>query len=538
MSVPESRLYEQFVDRTLSEVALGLQLDNAQAGSKKRKVHDALVRRSQSTSGTRGAAQKIIESRFILGGDDASYLTSGLACLWSTVGAGGDGNGADALTLAPASLYAPDAVNGIRQGLLRALERRNEETQKEAPKRLPMLMRLLSTIVDFVPDVPTATARMLSTGAVRNAKEREMLLTFLRELKAIMTDASDSLGDPEASLARRIINGARAGSRASMQRIRRLDEAERANDRLMKQYNEALAEWKDKVAAERKAYDEKLKQMEAKFEAGRALALSAAVNKAVRTAEQQVDDANTEMEAAKAEMEAAGVILDDAKELIDLQERKLQAKDTELDQFKMRYRENIQEAKNAYREKVRELARATKTAEEEKTKRAAETRKVNERNTEIRNLKKAHKKALTDKNTAFQLEKRRMEAEKAQIERDLKSARDQLARETAIWKTSMAASKKAAEKDLAAAQKALKEAVAKHVKELQELQRKCQEDYDKQAAASATARAAAKAAAERQAQDAARAAAEQKAREAAARVRAEKQAQEAAALTPHPKPSP
>ena len=89
-------------------------------------------------------------------------------------------------------------------------------------------MRLLSTIVDFVPDVPTATARMLSTGAVRNAKEREMLLAFLRELKAIMTDASDSLGDPEASLARRIINGARAGSRASMQRIRRLDEAERA----------------------------------------------------------------------------------------------------------------------------------------------------------------------------------------------------------------------------------------------------------------------------------------------------------------------
>ena len=112
MSVPESRLYEQFVDRTLSEVALGLQLDNAQAGSKKRKVHDALVRRSQSTSGTRGAAQKIIESRFILGGDDASYLTSGLACLWSTVGAGGDGNGAAAIA-ALSPLVTGAAVHAV-----------------------------------------------------------------------------------------------------------------------------------------------------------------------------------------------------------------------------------------------------------------------------------------------------------------------------------------------------------------------------------------------------------------------------------------
>ncbi len=341
MSVPESKLYEQFVDRTLSEVALGLQLDNAQAGSKKRKVHDALVRRSQTTSGTRGAAQKIIESRFILGGDDASYLASGLACLWSTVGAGGDGNGADALTLAPASLYAPDAVNGIRQGLLRALERRNAETQIEAPKRLPMLMRLLGTIVDFVPDVPTATARMLSTGTVRNAKEREMLLAFLRELKAIMTDASDSLSDPETSLARRIINGARAGSRASMQRIRRLDEAERANDRLLKQYNEALAEWEGKVTAEREAYNEQLKKMEARFEAGRALALSAAVNDKVRKAEAQIDAANIEITKAETEVEAKKADIASLKEQMKVKERELQWQYQQLAQFNMAHAEGM-----------------------------------------------------------------------------------------------------------------------------------------------------------------------------------------------------
>jgi len=476
MSVPEAKLYEQFVDRTLSEVALGLQLDNAQVGSKKRKVHDALVRRSQTTSGTRGAAQKIIESRFILGGDDASYLASGLACLWSTVGAGGDGGGADALTLAPASLYAPDAVNGIRQGLLRALERRNAETQREAPKRLPMLMRLLATIVDFVPDVPTATARMLSTGTVRNAKERELLLAFLRELKAIMTDASDSLSDPETSLARRIINGARAGSRASMQRIRRLDEAERANDRLMKQYNEALVEWKGKVAAEHEAYDEKLKRVEAKFEAGRALALSAAVNKAVRDAQTRIDEAKTATTKAETETAVAKANLDKAKDAGTALKNKLRAQDTQLAQFNMAHAEEMQAAKRAYDAQVNDLEAAKEKAEKEKTARAAETRKVNERNTEIRNLKKEHKKALKDKNNAFQLEKRRMEAEKKQCEKELKKAQDQFAK-------CAAAAKAAAEKDLAAAQRKLAAAQQTHLKELQETQRQAEEDRNEQAAA-------------------------------------------------------
>lgn len=496
MSVSESKLYEHFVDRTLSEVALGLQLDNAQVGSKKRKVHDALVRRNQSTAGTRGAAQKVVEGRFILGGDDASYLASGLACLWSTVGAGGDGGGADALTLAPASLYAPDAVNGIRQGLLRALELRNEETQREAPKRLPMLMRLLATVVDFVPDVPTATTRILSTGTVRNAKEREMLLAFLRELKAIMTDASDSLSDPEASLARRILNGSRAGSRASMQRIRRLDEAERANDRLMKQYNEALAEWKGEVTAEREAYNEKLKKMEARFEAGRALALSAAVNKAVRTAEEQVAHANTEITKAETEVKAKDASIESLKEQMKVKERELQWQYQQLAQFNMAHAEEMQAAKRAYDAQVNDLEAAKTKANEEKTARRAETRKVNERNTEIRNLKKEHKKALKDKNTAFQLEKRRMEAEKKKCEKDLKGAQDKFAAEAAAKKVAMAAAKAEKQKELGAAQQRLMDVQAECVKAIEEMQRKGQEDYEKQAATAKATIAAIKAAKE------------------------------------------
>ena len=264
MQVPEAKLYEQFVDRTLREVTLGLDLDNAFPGSKKRKVREALVRRSQAPDGPRGAAQKIIEARFMLGGDDASYIASGLACLWSTVGVN-DAN-EQALTLAPSSLYAPDAVNGIRQGLLRALERRNADAQKEAPKRLPMLLRLLHTIVDFVPGVPADTAKLLRNGVVRSARERGMVMAFLRSLKEIMADAGDSTEDPETNLARRILKSSTASSRASVERIRRIEEVEQANTAIMEQYNAKQAEWKANVERQQTVYLAKLKEEKARME--------------------------------------------------------------------------------------------------------------------------------------------------------------------------------------------------------------------------------------------------------------------------------
>ena len=234
MQVPEAALYSQFVDRSVREVRLGLQLDNAHRGSRKRKVHDALVAREGVP---RSPAQKVLEARFILGGDDVSYLASGLACIWSTVGAVNTTGEAE-LALAPASLYAPDAVNGIRQGLIRALERRNQQAQKEAPKVLPMLMRVLATVADFVPDVSKEAMELLRKGAVTSAKERATLLVLLRNLKLIMADAGDSTEDPETNLARRILKGSRAGSRESLERIRRLQAEEQKSSRLEKR-NEA-----------------------------------------------------------------------------------------------------------------------------------------------------------------------------------------------------------------------------------------------------------------------------------------------------------
>ena len=203
---PEAKLYEHFVDRSLRELSLGLKLDNPHAGSRKRKVHDALARRSDVP---RSAAEKVIEGRFLLGGDDASYLGSGLACLWSTVGAGAGEGTADDLSLAPASLYAPDAVNGIRRGLLKALERENEAIRKEAPKRLPMLMRMLVTVVDFVPDVESETVDLLKSGRLpRTVAERKRVVDFLVKLKAILAEADDSL-DSERTLAGRILRSQR-----------------------------------------------------------------------------------------------------------------------------------------------------------------------------------------------------------------------------------------------------------------------------------------------------------------------------------------
>ena len=108
MQNSERAHYDKFVTRTLDEVQVGLKLDNHGNGSLKRRVHDALERRTNDGT-ERCAAQKVIEGRFILGGDDASYLASGLACIWSTVGVK-DPKGEPELALAPASLYAPGWV--------------------------------------------------------------------------------------------------------------------------------------------------------------------------------------------------------------------------------------------------------------------------------------------------------------------------------------------------------------------------------------------------------------------------------------------
>lgn len=185
----ESRSYLEFVTRSVNEVQRGLKLDSFHPGSKKRKVHATLEAQQKKKRPNRGAAECVIESRFALGGDDASYLASGIATLWSTVGEARDANEAE-LGLAPASLYAPDAVNGIRKGLLAALERKNEELRREAPRSLPKLLRALQVLLEQIDVTQTPGLKeLLKRGTVRTTEEHTMLLTFLMRMREMLRPA-------------------------------------------------------------------------------------------------------------------------------------------------------------------------------------------------------------------------------------------------------------------------------------------------------------------------------------------------------------
>jgi hypothetical protein len=188
----ESRSYREFVTRSLNEVQRGLKLDSFHPGSKKRKVHSTFEAQ-QRKKPNRSAAERVIDGRFALGGDDATYLASGLAVLWSTVGDARDPNEPE-LGLAPASLYAPDAVNGIRKGLIAALERRNEELRKEAPRSLPRLLRALQVLMEQIDTVPSDLKALLKRGTVRTVEERTALLTFLMRMRRMLhPEAKDNL---------------------------------------------------------------------------------------------------------------------------------------------------------------------------------------------------------------------------------------------------------------------------------------------------------------------------------------------------------
>ena len=291
---PEAKLYEYFVDRSLRELSLGLKLDNPHAGSRKRKVHDALARRNDVP---RSAAEKVIEGRFLLGGDDASYLGSGLACLWSTVGAGA-GDGADDLSLAPASLYAPDAVNGIRRGLLKALERENEAMRKEAPKRLPMLMKMLVTVVDFVPDVESQTVDLFKSERLpKTVAERKRVVDFLVKLKTILAEADDSL-DSELTLAGRILRSQR-GQVAEVARLmqenqRLYAEAKKRSDEYQENLTKMDREYSAMLVRERKGSGKKLEdewQKQVEFLKKRATELSKQLEAFKKTAAEKATDA-------------------------------------------------------------------------------------------------------------------------------------------------------------------------------------------------------------------------------------------------------
>jgi len=233
----EAKLYEGFVDRTLSEIETGLALDNHGDGSRKRLVHQTL--NGWTTNGGKGrcAAEKVIDGRFILGGDDASYLANGLALLWSSVGKEGDPS-RDELGLAPAALYSPDAVNGIRRGLLAAFEKKNEAMRKDAPNQLASLMAALVPIVPFVYDAKGDRDDMhtfLKDGLIENTEQRNKLFKFLvlarRDLDENGPDGRDM---PASSLAFQILAKAKEAHGSAVETMK----AE--HERLKKECEEEL----------------------------------------------------------------------------------------------------------------------------------------------------------------------------------------------------------------------------------------------------------------------------------------------------------
>jgi len=408
---PEAKLYEHFVDRSLRELSLGLKLDNPHTGSRKRKVHDALARRGDVP---RSAAEKVIEGRFLLGGDDPSYLGSGLACLWSTVGAGaGDGDGEGDLSLAPASLYAPDATNGIRRGLLKALERENQAMRKEAPKRLPMLMRMLATIVDLVPDVPAKTVDLLRSEQLpKTVAERKRVVDFLVKLKAILAEADDSL-DSERTLAGRILRSQR-GQVVEVTRMMR------ENRRLVDEAKQRGEEFRAQLADMGQNYNAML--VRAREETAKLV--EKRCQEAIKVIEKRADKLSEELEAFKMEATRKQTVAEDAYNQLKTELDEATAKAEEArrvgdaaaanDASKNGEIERLQSKKKELAETIR-LNRIE--FDKEKAEREAKLRKaigdLQKQKSQAREQKREAKKRLVE---AVQMERKAQEREVGQLQ--------------------------------------------------------------------------------------------------------------------------
>ena len=184
--------YDAFVKRSVTELQRGLDIDDTSAKDGVSKAVSAVLQHSKTD-----AATKVLCARFALGGDDAAYLQSGLAVLWSTVAKSEAG---DDLTLAPAALYSPDAVGGIRRGLLRALEAKHKEMEEDAADNLAVLVNALGDMLD----VPTLQGYKGAMGSLRSARslDHAALAQELSRLKGALD--KNASGDLAASILDRV----------------------------------------------------------------------------------------------------------------------------------------------------------------------------------------------------------------------------------------------------------------------------------------------------------------------------------------------
>jgi hypothetical protein len=190
----EGSHYAAFVTRSITEVQRGLDLDDTSA---KRGVSEVV--REVLKLDAADAATRVLCSRFALGGDDAAYLQSGLAVLWSTVAKSQAG---DDLTLAPAALYSPDAVGGIRRGLLRAMQAKNEETRVDAADKLRVLTHALRSLL-AIPELENFATELDALDDDTTTKVAA-LCALLTRLRALVNDVSGDNDDLAPSLLRRV----------------------------------------------------------------------------------------------------------------------------------------------------------------------------------------------------------------------------------------------------------------------------------------------------------------------------------------------
>ena len=173
----EADQYGRFVETTMRQLKAGLELDHT---DKKQRIANVLDTDVLTNDPTKSAAQRVLEGRYALGADDAAYLQTGLATLWSTAPGSKDASGDD-LALAPPGLYTPDAVDGIRAGLLRALKSKNRALGKQSPAQLDAFapaLRLLFSIPTLRTDVLAALNATRPAASQLGNTNIDTVLTF------------------------------------------------------------------------------------------------------------------------------------------------------------------------------------------------------------------------------------------------------------------------------------------------------------------------------------------------------------------------
>lgn len=363
--MPDSEFarYGAFVDRTMTEVKKGLELDNHGAGSRKRRVHEALsVCDASDGAASRSPAQKVIDGRFILGGDDASYLANGLALLWSTVGHSDEQH--NELGLAPAALYSPDAVNGIRRGLLAAFETKNEELRKDAHNQIANLMRALVPILEFLygqgddeVEKREAMRTFLMTGKVTRVGDRNTLFRFLMRTKSAIDnqDGPDGKDIPSSSLAFQILRKATKAHEEAMEtEKRRLRECKNIVNEKAAKINTLL--WEKVVAVARVA--QLNRQMTKATEEIGTLTIAKEAERAALQQKLEAAQAQAQVAAERAQVAAAR-----AQEVGPEQARKITRLEREVDELTL----ECNQAELAAASLLEEKAEQAKELEDEKT---------------------------------------------------------------------------------------------------------------------------------------------------------------------------